>query len=288
MAIDQKSRGLLRPGSGGRKPHASPKPSLSQQLSQLPQLGADDDDPATETWDEFTPILDTATLYKKVAQTASMVKHVIDVVPKLEGKVGLAVDAARGAHEAAKAAHDAAAKAQNEAFDAKTTSVLVQQRVEDLHHRVECLEPVKVNGATAKVRLDGLEEREEERKHLDEEHAREAHASRRWLIGLLMGLIVTGLGSLGAAVWWAGQHDSAATHETERREAADRALDAKLAEQLANRPTRDEVLTRNELKALRDELARARRPTVDEWIESLPPSKRAAARKLVIVDPEER
>lgn len=262
MSNEQKPRGLVRPGSG-RHAHASPS-------QQLPRLDAGSDDPGEDTWDEYTPILDSATLYRKVAQTASMVKKVIEVVPAIQGRVDLAIAAAKGAHEEAKNAHAAASRAQTEAFDAKNASVLVQQRMEDVCHRVDKLEPLQTNGAATKTKIEGIEEQ-----------IKSGRSTRTSLLIMIVGIIVTGLGSLGTAIWWAGQLDSEAVHEVERREAADRVLDAKLAD----RPTRDEVLTRDELKTLRDELKQARRPTVDEWIESLPPSKRALARKLVSAGP---
>ena len=168
-----------------------------------------------------------------------------------------------------KEATAASKNAQREAFDAKAEATLAKERIEDVRQRVECLEPLQVNGAKREVRLDAVEKR------------LERTAERRWGIWVLViGAILGGLGSLGTAIWWARGVESAASHEMQLRQAADEAI----ADKLSSRPTRDEVLTRGELKALRDELIKNRQPTVDEWISSLPSAKQKAVKRIIGAD----
>lgn len=244
----EKRGGLSRPGSGK---HAALPARVLPDLT--PRDSADDMDDAGNPWNEHTPILDMAGLYQKVGQTAKMTKALIDKLPQIEGKVDLSIGAARNA--------------QREAFEAKNAATLAQQRVEDVCKRVECLEPLKVNGAAREVRLGVVEEQLEKA------------AERRsglWLT--VIGIIVAGLGSIGAAIWWASSVDAATVHEAQVREASDKVL----IEHIERRPTRDEVLTEEKLRnTLREELTEQRQAEVETWINSLPPSKRTAIRKLL-------
>jgi len=258
MTGERKPMGLGRPGSGKRA--ALPARALPDLT---PRGSLDDADDEGNPWDEHTPVLDMQGVYKKVGQTASMVKVLIDKLPQIEGKVDIAIGAARNAQREAYEAKNAATLAQ-------TAATSAQQRVEDVCHRVEGLEPLKTNGATSAVRLGAVE------KEL------EKTSERRWsLWWSLIAIVLTILSSLGVAIWWASGVDSEAAHETQRREAADKVL----IESIDRRPTRDEVLTRNELKELRDELVKQRQPTVEEWIRTLPAAKQREVKRLVGAGP---
>jgi hypothetical protein len=165
-----------------------------------------------------------------------------------------------------KEAVDASKLAQREAYDAKTEATLAKDRIEDVRHRVECLEPLKVTEAATQARVNGLTDK-----------ITEGADKRRWLTGVIVGLAVTLLGSAGTAIWWASQVDSSVRHESGVREQYDRVI----VEKLGERPTRDEVLTRSELKGLRDELVKSREPTAQEWLDGLPPEKRQTLKRLL-------
>jgi len=241
--MTSEKRGLSRPSSGQ---HAALPARVIPDLSPP----ADDD-----MWDDRTPMPGEAPIatYKKIAQTSSMLRRLVDEsIPQLTTKVDSAVEASQSA--------------QREAFDAKTAATLAQQRVEDVCKRVECLEPVKAAEAAMQVKVNGLNEK-----------IQAGSDKRRWLNGIIVGLIVSLLGSAGTAIWWASQVDASVQHEATTRQHYDQAI----TEKLSDRPTRDEVLTRNELKTLRDELVRQREPTIEEWLGSLPPAKRAAVRRMI-------
>jgi hypothetical protein len=239
MSADRKV-GLGRPGSGGRRP----------LLTSSPKLTDNDDEGA---WNESTPITDMPELFRKVGQTSSMVRQLVEgEIPALREDVKEAVDASKNA--------------QREAFDAKTEAMLAKERIEDVRHRVECLEPVKEIEAATQVKVNGLTEK-----------INAGSDKRRWLLGVVVGLGLSLLASAGGAIWWAAQVDASVQHESGVREQYDRSI----IEKLDSRPTRDEVLMRDELKELREELTRRREPTVEEWLDSLPPSKRQAAQKLL-------
>jgi ribosomal 50S subunit-associated protein YjgA (DUF615 family) len=255
MTIERKPGSLTRPGSGK---HAALPARVLPDLT--PRDSMDDMNDGDNPWSEHTPITDAAGLYRKVGQTAKMAqalvdttKTVIDKLPQIEGKVDIAIEAARNA--------------QREAFEAKNAVTLVQQRVEDVCKRVECLEPLKVNGAAREVRLTAVEDQLEK------------GAERRWGVWMtIVGIILTVLGSIGASIWWARGVDAATVHEAQVREASDKVL----IEHVERRPTRDEVLTEEKLRnTLRDELSTQRQVEVQAWINSFPPAKRAALRKLV-------
>jgi hypothetical protein len=125
---------------------------------------------------------------------------------------------------------------------------------------------LRANGAQREVRLGNVE------KQL-EKNAEHRWSRRAAVIAIFVGLF----GSVGAAIWWASQVDASVQHEATTRQHYDQAI----TEKLSDRPTRDEVLTRNELKTLRDELVRQREPTIEEWLGSLPPAKRAAVRRMI-------
>ena len=238
------------------KPVGSGKHAALPDLSDLPSMLPDSTDDAGE-WDEFTPVADMHGLYKKIGQTASMVKQLVKgEIPALRTEVKEAADASR--------------LAQREAYDAKTEATLAKERIEDVRHRVECLEPIKVAEAATQVKVNGLT------KSLEA-----GSGKRRWLTGVIIGLGVALLSSAGTAIWWASQVDASVRHESGIREQYDRVI----VEKLDTRPTRDEVLTRTELKALRDELVKSRQPTLSEWLDSLPPAKQAAAKRLIGAEP---
>jgi hypothetical protein len=93
----------------------------------------------------------------------------------------------------------------------------------------------------------------------------------------VIGIIIGGLGSIGAAIWWARGVEAATMTEAQHREAGDRAL----LERLERPPTKEEALTRDELRALREELEQGRGAAVGEWILSLPPDKRRAVQRAL-------
>lgn len=238
--------------------HKSSKPQsvlTPSPIPSLPNMAPDDGDKGAS--DAFTPVVDMLSLYRKVGQTSDMVRQLVQgEMPELRKDVKEAVDASK--------------LAQREAYDAKTEATLAKDRIEDVRRRVECLEPVKIAEAATQVRVNGLTEQ-----------IKESAGKRRWLTGVIVGLGLTLLGSAGTAIWWASQVDAGVRHESGVREQYDRVI----VEKLGERPTRDEVLTRNELKGLRDELIKSREPTVEEWYRSLSPVKQQAIKRLVGVDP---
>lgn len=215
------------------------------------------DDGDDGLWDDYTPITNQADApqqtYEKIAQTTAMVKHLVhNALPALQAGVGTAKDAAQ--------------QAQREAFEAANQVKIVRQRVEDVCHRVECLEPVKVEGAVTQERVEELEER-----------VKAAGAKRHWLWGVIISIALALLGSAATAIWWASQVDASVRHESLWRSDADQTL----TREIEKRPTRDEVLTRDELRALRTDLSKSREATVEEWLQSLPPEKRRAVQKII-------
>lgn len=215
------------------------------------------DDGDNGMWDEYTPITNPLAApqqtYEKIAQTMGMVKHLVHTaIPALQTEVGTAKDAAQ--------------QAQREAFEAGNQVKIVRQRVEDVCHRVECLEPVKVEGAVTQERVDELEER-----------VQAASSKRSWLWGIIISIALSLLASAATAIWWASQVDASVQHESLWRSDADQTL----TKEIEKRPTRDEVLTRDELRSLREDLSKSRETTVEEWLQSLPPEKRRAVQKII-------
>jgi hypothetical protein len=216
----------------------------------------EEDDP-NDMWGEHTPITNIGevplAVYLKVSRAANMVQYLVDKsLPALEEKVDSAIDAAENA--------------QRESYDAKTVATLVQQRVEDVCARVGNLEPLKVNGAKREVRLGAVEDR------------LKTTSERRWVIWLtILGIVVGGLGSIGAAIWWARGVEAATASEARDREVGDKALIDRIERPL----TKDEALTRDELRALRGELEQSRGAAVGEWLLSLPPDKRRAVQRAL-------
>ncbi len=250
MSTDYKGGKPMGKASGNPRPVLTPSP-----IPSLPNMTPDDDDEGA--FNEHTPVVDMAGLFKKVGQTSSMIRQLVQgEIPALREDVKEAVDASK--------------LAQREAYDAKTEATLAKERIEDVRHRVECLEPVKIAEAATQVRVNGLTEK------IDA-----GYNKRRWLTGVIVGLGITLLGSAGTAIWWASQVDASVRHESGVREQYDRVI----VEKLDDRPTRDEVLTRTELKGLRDELVKSREPTVEDWYNSLPTAKQYAIKRLVGVDP---
>lgn len=255
MSTDRKPGGLSRPSSGKHAAVAARAlPALAPGLSD--ETPSSDDDDSSGLWDEHTPILDMTGLYKKVGQTAAMSKVLITKLPQLEAKVDVAIGAAKNA--------------QREAFDAKTEATLAKERIEDVRKRVETLEPLKVTEAETKLKVNGLTSQ-----------ITAGSGKRRWLTGIIIGLLTVLLGSAGSAIWWASQVDAGVRHESAVRESYDRSI----VEKLDTRPTRDEVLTRNELKALRDELIKQRQPTAGEWFNGLTPAEQKTIKRLTGDDP---
>jgi len=255
---EHKEKELARPGSGKRT-GLSPRPAYQvlqapDPTTPVPDAAEDEDD--VGDWGEHTPITNPKKLYETIGKTSSMVKHLVSEMPELRKHVHDSVTAAQNA--------------QREAFDAKNEATLAKQRIEDVRRRVEELEPVKVSEAATQVKINGLTEK-----------INASSSKRRWLNGIIVGLVLALLSSAATAIWWASQVDSNVQHEQERRTAADEAITTRIE----TRPTRDEVLSRDELKALRDELVRQREPTLRDWLDSLPPAKRVAAERLIDVDP---
>jgi len=250
MSTDYKGGKPMGKVSGNPRPVLTPSP-----IPSLPNMTPDDDDEGA--FNEHTPVVDMSSLFKKVGQTSSMIKQLVQgEMPELRKDVKEAVTASKDA--------------QREAYDAKTEATLAKERIEDVRHRVECLEPLKVTEAATQARVNGLTDK-----------ITEGSDKRRWLTGVIVGLAVTLLGSAGTAIWWASQVDASVRHESGVREQYDRVI----VEKLDDRPTRDEVLTRNELKGLRDDLTKSRQPTLSEWMDSLPPAKQQAVKRLIGSDP---
>jgi hypothetical protein len=257
---EHKEKELARPGSGKRT-GLSPRPvyqvpQASAPTTPVPDAEVDEDD--IGDWNDHTPITSPKKLYDAVGKTSAMVKHLVSEMPELRKHVHDSVTAAQNA--------------QREAFDAKNEAILAKQRIEDVRKRVEDLEPVKVSEAATQVKINGLTEK-----------INAGSSKRRWLNGIIVGLVLALLSSAGGAIWWASQVDSNVQHEQERRTAADNAI----TERIETRPTRDEVLGRDELKALREELVRQREsgPTLRDWLNTLPPAKRLAAERLIDSEP---
>jgi hypothetical protein len=208
-------------------------------------------------WNEYTPVTDMNAMFKKVGQTSAMIRQLVEgEMPALRGHVKEAIEASRDA--------------QREAYDAKTEATLAKERIEDVRQRVEQLEPLKVDEAKTQARVNGLTEK-----------ISAGSDKRRWLTGIIVGLVLALLSSAGTAIWWASQVDASVRHESGVREQYDQGI----VEKLGARPTRDEVLTRNELKDLRDELVKNRQPSLSEWMDSLTPAKQAAVKRLIGGDP---
>jgi outer membrane murein-binding lipoprotein Lpp len=220
----------------------------------VPDAEVDEDD--VGDWGEHTPITNPKKLYETIGKTSSMVKHIAAEMPELRKHVHNSVAAAQSA--------------QREAFDAKNEATLAKQRIEDVRKRVEDLEPFKINAAAMQVQVASLGEK-----------IGAGSGKRRWITGIIVTLVLALLASAGGAIWWASQVDANVRHEQERRTAADEAITTRIE----TRPTRDEVLSRDELKALRDELARQREPSLQDWLNSLPPAKRIAAERLIDSEP---